>query len=50
MNIIDIMISHNKGSLRERADYIIGEKDIVGNLIAFQFAGFDTSLQATTSG
>jgi cytochrome P450 len=50
LNIIDIMISHNKGSLEKRADVIIGETDIVGNLIAFQFAGFDTSLQASTSG
>jgi len=47
MNIIDIMVNHN---INCKPDAKINDTDIFGNVMLFQFAGLDTSLQASASG
>jgi hypothetical protein len=49
-NIIDLVVHHNKKCLAEgRSQEQLTDKDIIGDVAAFMFAGLDTSLQASTS-
>ena len=51
MNILDLMVEHNHDCLKTNNHKdIIKNKIIVGNITAFLFAGFDTSLLTTSSG
>lgn len=45
------MIKHNINCIKNKnLGDLLEDDEIVGNIYAFQFAGFDTSLNATTSG
>ena len=45
------MINHNKSCLKNgNTKDIMSEEVIIGNMFAFQFAGYDTSLLASTTG
>jgi hypothetical protein len=49
-NIIDLMVHHNKKCLADgRSREQLTNKDIMGDVMIFMFAGLDTSLQASTS-
>jgi len=51
MNIIDLMINHNiKCTKNNNQEELITNHQIIGHIIAFQFAGKDTTLHTTTSG
>jgi hypothetical protein len=49
-NIIDLVVHHNKKCVAEgRTQELLTDKDIIGDVMIFIFAGLDTSLQASTS-
>jgi hypothetical protein len=49
-NIIDLMVHHNKKCLADgNSQELLTDKDIIGDVMIFIFAGLDTSLQASTS-
>jgi hypothetical protein len=49
-NIIDIVVHHNKKCLADgNSQEVLTNKDIIGDVMVFLFAGLDTSLQASTS-
>jgi hypothetical protein len=49
-NIIDLVVHHNKKCLADgRSQEQLTDKDIIGDVMMFVFAGLDTSLQASTS-
>jgi cytochrome P450 len=49
-NIIDLMVHHDKKCLAEcRTQEQLTDKDIIGDVTVFAFAGLDTSSQASTS-
>ena len=49
-NIIDLMIEHNFNCIKDNNHKDFQDKEnIIGNIIVLAFAGFDTSLQASTS-
>jgi len=50
MNIIDLLVHHNKKcEASGNTKAILGPDEIVGDLMAFNLAGLDTSLQASTT-
>ena len=49
-NILDLCVRHNKNCEKNgNTSEILTENDITGDVMIFQFAGLDTSLQAATS-
>jgi cytochrome P450 len=49
-NIIDLVVHHNKKCVADgRTKEQLTDKDIIGDVMIFIFAGLDTSLQASTS-
>ena len=50
MNIVDIMVYHNKKCLKNgKKDEIIEDDFVVGNLTAFLFGGYDSSVNSSVS-
>ena len=50
VNIIDLIIEHNYNCIKNKNHKdILDNEQVIGSIIAFSFAGFDTSLQTSSS-